>query len=208
MSNLSLTLTPFLRPLFNVVKMEVDEASSEDEPIYKGDRGLVCGVLICLRPRTSLSDRLRPSGQAHWRPYDRQRSISETRSEPLLATPATASSLEPIPYDRYGDVYIATENETSAWNRNSAQYIGASPKLMLMEIMLPKLKQRGKRVPIFSQFLGCLGIIEDFLNILGLQYGRIDGRMVALKKHASKIPWLRPMLATPVSTGGTGLLLV
>ncbi|KAI1091871.1 PHD/FYVE-zinc-finger like domain-containing protein [Rostrohypoxylon terebratum] len=88
--------------------------------------------------------------------------------------------------------------------------IEASPKFMLLELMLPKLKERGHRVLIFSQFLRCLDILEDFLRELGLQYGRIDGKLSALKKQkqidAFNAPD-SPMFAMLLSTraGGVGI---
>ncbi|KAI1102103.1 PHD/FYVE-zinc-finger like domain-containing protein [Jackrogersella minutella] len=88
--------------------------------------------------------------------------------------------------------------------------IAASPKFMLLEIMLPKLRQRGHRVLIFSQFLRCLDIIEDLLNMLGLQYGRIDGNLSALKKqkqidnfNAPDSPLFAMLLST--RAGGVGI---
>ncbi|KAG8937016.1 hypothetical protein FRC02_008123 [Tulasnella sp. 418] len=53
--------------------------------------------------------------------------------------------------------------------------IEASRKLQLLQIMLPKLKQRGHRVLLFSQFVIALDIIEDFLEGEGYQYLRLDG---------------------------------
>lgn len=53
--------------------------------------------------------------------------------------------------------------------------IDAGSKLGLLNIMLPKLKERGHRVLMFSQFLGMLDVMEDFLNGLGLSYQRLDG---------------------------------
>ena len=61
--------------------------------------------------------------------------------------------------------------------------VEASSKLQLLEIMLPKLKERGHRVLIFSQFLGMLTIIEDFLAGLGLEHLRLDGTMGSLAKQ-------------------------
>jgi len=61
--------------------------------------------------------------------------------------------------------------------------IEASPKLMLLEIMLPKLKERGHRVLMFSQFLDQLTILEDFLNGLGLKHERLDGNQSSLEKQ-------------------------
>ncbi|KAK2065437.1 SNF2 family domain-containing protein [Colletotrichum caudatum] len=61
--------------------------------------------------------------------------------------------------------------------------ISASGKLILLNIMLPKLKERGHRVLIFSQFLDQLDIMEDFLNGLGFQHRRLDGKINSLEKQ-------------------------
>ena len=61
--------------------------------------------------------------------------------------------------------------------------IEASSKLVLLEIMLPKLKERGHRVLIFSQFLDQLDIIEDFLSGLEYSYRRLDGNISSLEKQ-------------------------
>jgi chromodomain-helicase-DNA-binding protein 4 len=61
--------------------------------------------------------------------------------------------------------------------------IEASSKLVLLEIMLPKLKERGHRVLMFSQFLEELTILEDFLLALELKYERLDGSQSSLEKQ-------------------------
>lgn len=61
--------------------------------------------------------------------------------------------------------------------------VEASPKLQLLSILLPKLKERGHRVLIFSQFLDMLDIVEDFLNGLGLLFQRLDGTLSSLDKQ-------------------------
>ena len=61
--------------------------------------------------------------------------------------------------------------------------VEASSKLQLLEIMLPKLHERGHRVLIFSQFLDMLDIVEDFLDSLGLLYQRLDGSIGSLQKQ-------------------------
>ncbi|KAI0673358.1 hypothetical protein C8Q78DRAFT_968243 [Trametes maxima] len=53
--------------------------------------------------------------------------------------------------------------------------IGASAKLRLLKTLLPKLKARGHRVLLFSQFVIALDIIEDFLLGEGIKYLRLDG---------------------------------
>ena len=61
--------------------------------------------------------------------------------------------------------------------------VEASAKLLLLEVMLPKLKERGHRVLIFSQFLQQLDIIEDFLNGIGYLFKRLDGQLSSLEKQ-------------------------
>lgn len=61
--------------------------------------------------------------------------------------------------------------------------VDASSKLQLLEIMLPKLQERGHRVLIFSQFLDMLDMVEDFLDGLGLYYQRLDGTLSSLQKQ-------------------------
>ncbi|PKS07606.1 hypothetical protein jhhlp_006212 [Lomentospora prolificans] len=61
--------------------------------------------------------------------------------------------------------------------------VEASGKLLLLELMLPKLKEQGHRVLIFSQFLAQLDIVEDFLAGMELSYKRLDGSMSSLEKQ-------------------------
>jgi len=61
--------------------------------------------------------------------------------------------------------------------------VEASSKLQLLSIMLPKLKERGHRVLMFSQFLDNLDIVEDFLDGLGMLHRRLDGTINALEKQ-------------------------
>ncbi|CRG87580.1 Chromatin remodeling factor mit1 [Talaromyces islandicus] len=61
--------------------------------------------------------------------------------------------------------------------------VEASGKLQLLEHLMPKLKERGHRVLLFSQFLDNLDVVEDFLDGLGLLYLRLDGSMGAHEKQ-------------------------
>ena len=88
--------------------------------------------------------------------------------------------------------------------------VEAGSKLGLLEIMLPKLKERGHRVLIFSQFLDMLTIIEDFLDGIGLQHVRIDGNLGSLEKQKRIDKFNEedsPLFACLLSTraGGTGI---
>ena len=77
----------------------------------------------------------------------------------------------------------AIEDKTLPVESMHRNLIEASSKLLLLQIMLPKLKERGHRVLIFSQFLNQLDIIEDFLHIMGLSYNRLDGSVSSLVKQ-------------------------
>jgi superfamily II DNA or RNA helicase len=88
--------------------------------------------------------------------------------------------------------------------------VEASSKLQLLELLLPKLRDRGHRVLIFSQFLDMLTVMEDFLDGLEMKYQRLDGSMNALEKQ-KKIDEFNapnsPLFAFLLSTraGGVGI---
>jgi chromodomain-helicase-DNA-binding protein 4 len=88
--------------------------------------------------------------------------------------------------------------------------IDASSKFQLLEVMLPKLRERGHRVLLFSQFLNQLDLVEDFLNGLGLPFQRLDGTIGSLEKQkridAFNAPD-SPLFAFLLSTraGGVGI---
>ncbi|KAF8807753.1 hypothetical protein BYT27DRAFT_7189847 [Phlegmacium glaucopus] len=53
--------------------------------------------------------------------------------------------------------------------------IDASAKLRFLKVLLPKLKEGGHRVLLFSQFVIALNVLEDFLNGEGYKSLRLDG---------------------------------
>lgn len=88
--------------------------------------------------------------------------------------------------------------------------VDASSKLKLLELLLPKLKQRGHRVLIFSQFLDMLDMVEDFLDGMELRYQRLDGSISSLQKqkridefNAEGSPLFAFLLST--RAGGVGI---
>lgn len=88
--------------------------------------------------------------------------------------------------------------------------VEASGKLQLLNLMLPKLRERGHRVLIFSQFLENLDIVEDFLIGLQLKYCRLDGNLTARQKqqqidifNAPDSPHFAFLLST--RSGGVGI---
>jgi chromodomain-helicase-DNA-binding protein 4 len=88
--------------------------------------------------------------------------------------------------------------------------VEASAKLHLLELLLPKLQERGHRVLIFSQFLDMLSIIEDFMDGMQMPYQRLDGTMGSLEKQ-KRIDQFNapdsPLFAFLLSTraGGVGI---
>ncbi|KAF9891954.1 hypothetical protein FE257_002917 [Aspergillus nanangensis] len=104
----------------------------------------------------------------------------------------------------------AIEERTSNTAASFRQLVDAAGKLKLLELMLPKLHQRGNRVLIFSQFLDNLDIVEDFLDGLGLRHRRLDGKMTSLEKqkmiedyNAEESPYFAFLLST--RSGGVGI---
>ncbi|KAM0715106.1 hypothetical protein Q7P37_009571 [Cladosporium fusiforme] len=98
-------------------------------------------------------------------------------------------------------------HDTSLSHRN---LVDASSKLKLLELLLPKLQERGHRVLIFSQFLDMLDMVEDFLDGMSLQYQRLDGQIGSLQKqkriddfNAPDSPLFAFLLST--RAGGVGI---
>ena len=61
--------------------------------------------------------------------------------------------------------------------------VEGSGKLNFLAKILPKLKERGSRVLIFSQFLDMLDILEDFLTGCGMRFGRLDGSTATVERQ-------------------------
>ena len=59
----------------------------------------------------------------------------------------------------------------------------SSGKLVLLDKLLPRLKEEGHKVLIFSQFKIMLDIIEDYLSLTSFKFERIDGSITGLKRQ-------------------------
>ncbi|KAH0578253.1 hypothetical protein H2248_004031 [Termitomyces sp. 'cryptogamus'] len=76
--------------------------------------------------------------------------------------------------------------------------IDGSGKLRFLMTLLPKLKERGHRVLLFSQFVIALDVIEDFLNGEGLKQNAFPrympnnfmARMATQKAKIVKKAWM------------------
>ncbi|KAF1977413.1 hypothetical protein BU23DRAFT_526827 [Bimuria novae-zelandiae CBS 107.79] len=102
------------------------------------------------------------------------------------------------------------EERTDIAAMSHRNLVEASAKLQLLELLLPKLKERGHRVLIFSQFLDMLSIVEDFLDGMQMAYQRLDGTMGSLEKqkridqfNAPESPLFAFLLST--RAGGVGI---
>ncbi|XP_039058883.1 ISWI chromatin-remodeling complex ATPase CHR11-like isoform X1 [Hibiscus syriacus] len=65
-------------------------------------------------------------------------------------------------------------------------------KMVLLDKLLPKLKERDSRVLIFSQMTRLLDILEDYLMFRGYQYCRIDGNTGGDDRDASIEAYNKP----------------
>ncbi|KAK3945881.1 chromodomain-helicase [Diplogelasinospora grovesii] len=77
----------------------------------------------------------------------------------------------------------AIEDRNASPEMMRRNLVEASSKLVLLELMLPNLKERGHRVLIFSQFLDQLSILEDFLIGMELKFERLDGNQSSMEKQ-------------------------
>uniref|UniRef100_A0A0K2SX23 Chromodomain-helicase-DNA-binding protein 7 n=1 Tax=Lepeophtheirus salmonis TaxID=72036 RepID=A0A0K2SX23_LEPSM len=89
----------------------------------------------------------------------------------------------------------------------------SSGKMVLLDKLLPKLKEGGHRVLIFSQMVKMLDILEDYLIRKKYQFERIDGRIRGNLRQAAIDRYCRPdsdrfvfLLCT--KAGGLGINLV
>lgn len=57
-----------------------------------------------------------------------------------------------------------------------------SGKFEKLDELLPKLKEEGHRVVMFSQFIFILDIIEDYMRIRGHNFLRLDGTTKSLDR--------------------------
>ena len=85
--------------------------------------------------------------------------------------------------------------------------VKSSGKLMLLDKLLPKLQADGHRVLIFSQFRIMLNILEDYLELRGYTYERVDGAVTGYKQASKQasiynphIPTDTPILTHPLNT--------
>ena len=70
-------------------------------------------------------------------------------------------------------------DETSMIDR----LVRTSGKMVLLDKLLPRLKQAGHRVLLFSQMVHMLDIISDYMRMRGWQHQRLDGSTPSQQRH-------------------------
>jgi len=61
--------------------------------------------------------------------------------------------------------------------------VNASGKLVLLDKLLPRLKEQGHRILLFSQFKIMLDVLEDYLQERGFNFERIDGSVTGNRRQ-------------------------
>jgi chromodomain-helicase-DNA-binding protein 7 len=61
--------------------------------------------------------------------------------------------------------------------------VEGSGKLVLLDKLLPRLKEEGHRILIFSQFKIMLDILEDYFHARSMKFERIDGSITGSKRQ-------------------------
>jgi SNF2 family DNA or RNA helicase len=65
------------------------------------------------------------------------------------------------------------------------ELLDSSSKLQFLDQFLPVLKESGRRILIFSQFVTMLDIISQYLNLKKISFGRIDGTVPSGQRQKS-----------------------
>ena len=66
-----------------------------------------------------------------------------------------------------------------------ANLVSASGKMLLLDKLLPHLQAQGHRVLLFSQFTMLLDLIEEYIDLRGYPYERLDGSVTGDKRQAA-----------------------
>jgi SNF2 family DNA or RNA helicase len=60
---------------------------------------------------------------------------------------------------------------------NEHGYVMTSGKMVLLDKLLPKLRQEGHKILIFSQMVRMLDLISEYCDFRNYKYERLDGRV-------------------------------
>ena len=86
--------------------------------------------------------------------------------------------------------------------------VTTSGKMIVLDKLLQKLKSEGRKVLIFSQFTSMLHVLQDFLNLRGYKFLRLDGSTSVARRRYEIACFQNPksdLLAYLISTRAGGL---
>jgi SNF2 family DNA or RNA helicase len=94
-----------------------------------------------------------------------------------------------------------------------AHLVSSSGKMLLLDKLLPHLREQGHRVLLFSQFTMLLDLIEEYIELKGLAYERLDGSVTGDKRQAAIDRFCEPgsdtfLFLLGTRAGGVGINLV
>ncbi len=107
-----------------------------------------------------------------------------------------------------------TEEKEVPRGASDADYMAltvqASGKMVLLDKLLPKLREEGHRVLIFSQMVMLLDILEDYMRHRQYKYERLDGTIMGDQREAAIDRFCRPdsdrfVFLLSTRAGGVGL---
>eukprot|EP00775_Hariotina_reticulata_P009453 gene9453-9619_t len=95
-------------------------------------------------------------------------------------------------------------------NSSLQQLIDASGKLAVLDRLLAKLKARGHRVVLFSQFTMMMDVLEDYMDQAGHRYVRLDGSVNRVQRMINISQFNKPnsdvfIFLSSTRSGGLGL---
>lgn len=94
--------------------------------------------------------------------------------------------------DKIVSDYLSTSDDPERNSKQLKALIESSGKMVLIDKLLPKLKDGGHKVLIFSQMIKVLNLIEDYLLSRRYLYERIDGGVQGNVRQAAIDRFCRP----------------
>ncbi|EIW74988.1 hypothetical protein CONPUDRAFT_169853 [Coniophora puteana RWD-64-598 SS2] len=93
---------------------------------------------------------------------------------------------------------------------NGEHLVASSSKIIAIDKLLKDILPKGERVLIFSQWVTMLDLLEDFMHLRGIPYGRLDGSTVRARRtldiklfQQEKSPYQVFLIST--KAGGLGI---
>ena len=113
------------------------------------------------------------------------------------------------PYLNNGVEEILNENLLNDEQRHDMM-VKCCGKMVLLDKLLPRLKEGGHKVLIFSQMVRVLDIIEDYLRYVGHLFERLDGNIRGNDRQAAVDRFVKPeynrfVMLLSTKAGGLGL---